>query len=42
MNNFYIYFWFYKNTDEVFYIGKGKGNRFLERKAHRNEYFKNI
>lgn len=42
MNNFYVYFWYYKNTDEVFYIGKGKGNRFLERKIHRNEYFKNI
>lgn len=42
MDNFYVYFWFYKNTNEVFYIGKGKGNRFLERKAHRNEYFKNI
>ena len=42
MNDFYVYFWFYKDTDEVFYIGKGKGDRFLERKAHRNEYFKNI
>lgn len=42
MNEFYVYFWFYKDTDEVFYIGKGKGNRFLERKAHRNNYFKNI
>lgn len=41
-NIYYVYAWFYKETGEIFYIGKGKGNRCFERKAKRNAYFKNI
>lgn len=38
---YYVYAWFYKTTDEVFYVGKGKGERYCSMK-HRNEYFLNI
>lgn len=36
---FYVYKWFNKDTNEVFYIGKGCKNRYKEIKQ-RNEYFK--
>lgn len=39
---YYIYMWYYKNSGEVFYIGKGKNNRYKKLKQSRNEYFKNI
>ena len=39
---YYIYAWYYVDTGEIFYIGKGKGNRYLEKSASRNKYFKNI
>lgn len=39
---FYVYEWYFKDTNEVFYVGKGTGNRYKETKASRNEYFKNI
>ena len=29
-NIFYVYKWFFKSTGEVFHIGKGKENRYLE------------
>lgn len=41
-SEYYVYAWFFKSTNKVFHIGKGKGNRYLERKQSRNQYFKNI
>lgn len=41
-NKFYIYAWFYVNTGEVFYIGKGCNNRWKDTVGHRNNYFKSI
>lgn len=40
--HYYIYAWYYVDTNEIFYIGKGKGNRYLEKSISRNQYFKNI
>ncbi|WP_077210730.1 GIY-YIG nuclease family protein [Bacillus dakarensis] len=28
--DFYVYEWFIKNTSEIFYVGKGRGNRYKE------------
>lgn len=42
MNEFYVYKWFYKDSGVIFYIGKGKNNRYKNKSTHRNEYFKNI
>ncbi|MGE7128961.1 GIY-YIG nuclease family protein [Lysinibacillus xylanilyticus] len=28
--DFYVYEWFIKETGEIFYVGKGRGNRFIE------------
>ena len=39
-NDFYVYEWFNIDTSEVFYVGKGKGNRYKD-KISRNQYFKN-
>lgn len=39
---FYVYRWYYIDTNETFHIGKGKGNRYKQKSNHRNEYFKNI
>lgn len=41
MKKFYVYKYFFKSSGEVFYISKGTGLRYLEKKK-RNEYFKNI
>lgn len=41
-HNRYVYAWYYVNTGEIFYIGKGSNNRYKELKAHRNQFFKNI
>ena len=41
-NIFYVYEWYFKSTGEVFHVGKGKGNRYLERKRSRNKYFLSI
>lgn len=38
MNNFYVYEWFIVDTDHIFHVGKGQGNRYLELKG-RNKYF---
>lgn len=38
---FYVYEWYFKDTNEVFYVGKGKGKRFLTMQG-RNNYFLNI
>lgn len=42
MNNFYVYAWFFKSNQHIFYIGKGTKNRYKEIKNSRNSYFKNI
>lgn len=39
---FYVYRWYYINTNETFHIGKGKGQRYKEKKQSRNQFFKNI
>lgn len=41
MNRFYVYEWYIIDTDEVFYVGKGTGNR-CNITYNRNEYFKNV
>lgn len=41
-NIFYVYAWYFKDTDEIFYIGKGKGERYLVTDKSRNDYFKSI
>lgn len=38
LRKYYIYEWFIKETDEVFYVGKGSGQRYKARKRE-NEYF---
>lgn len=38
INNFYVYEWYNLDTNEVFYVGKGKGKRYLD-KQHRNQKF---
>lgn len=40
--HYYIYAWYYKDTNEIFYIGKGSKNRYLDVVNSRNSYFKNI
>ena len=30
MNEYYVYEWFIVDTNEVFYVGKGKGNRYKD------------
>lgn len=35
-NDFYVYEWFVKETGEIFYVGKGCGNRYKE--YHEREY----
>lgn len=37
-NKFYVYEWYNKNTNHVFYVGKGCGKRYKEVK-HRNQKF---
>jgi hypothetical protein len=41
MSSFYVYEWFIVDTLEVFYVGKGTGNRRFET-HNRNIYFKNV
>lgn len=40
-NPFYVYEWYIVETGEIFYVGKGSGNRVTSLKD-RNNYFKNI
>lgn len=40
MNHFYVYLHKRKDTDEVFYVGKGSGNR--AKNTKRNRYWKRI
>ena len=39
-NDFYVYEWYNEDTGEIFYVGKGRGNRYKNIK-NRNEYFIN-
>jgi hypothetical protein len=39
-NIYYVYEWYFIDTDNVFYVGKGKGRRYREQKD-RNDKFKN-
>lgn len=41
MNNFYIYAHYTKDNNELFYIGKGKGDRAYSKKG-RNKYWKSV
>ena len=38
---YYVYRWFFKSTNETFYIGKGIYNRYKSLR-HRNQYFMNV
>lgn len=41
MQKYYVYIWFLVDTKEVFYVGKGSGNRVTSMKD-RNKHFRNI
>lgn len=41
-NQYYVYMFWRADKQEIFYIGKGKGNRRLDRVSNRNDYFKRI
>ena len=41
MNNFYVYVWIRKDIDKVFYVGKGKNNRYKDLSS-RNKWFLNV
>lgn len=34
--------WYFKDSGEVFHVGKGTGDRYKQKKQRRNEYFQNI
>ena len=36
--DYYVYIWFIKDTNEVFYVGKGKGKRY-QQTSNRNKFF---
>ena len=38
---YYVYAWYTKDTNEIFYIGKGTGNRYITRKRE-NKFFTNV
>ncbi len=39
---YYVYIWYFKDTNVVFILAKANGKRYLDRKSRRNQYFKNI
>lgn len=39
--DYYVYIWYIKNTNEVFYVGKGKGSRYKET-VNRNKFFRDM
>jgi hypothetical protein len=41
MNDFYVYFHYTKDTDRLFYIGKGRGKRYIQ-KTDRNNWWRNV
>ena len=42
MNEYYVYEWIRLDTNEPFYVGKGKGNRCYKTNRKHNPYFNNI
>ena len=42
MNNYYVYEWIRLDTNEPFYVGKGKDDRWKELTRGKNEHFNNI
>ena len=42
MNNFYVYIYWRLDTNEPFYIGKGKDNRWRKLEGRQNEHFINV
>lgn len=38
---YYVYIWYIVETNEVFYVGKGKGKRYKDT-SHRNKFFKDM
>lgn len=39
---YYVYEWIRLDTNETFYVGKGKGDRAYDLKNNRNKYFKDV
>lgn len=39
-NNFYVYEWFIIDTNHIFHVGKGQGNRYLELKGRNKSEYK--
>lgn len=42
MNEYYVYEWIRLDTNEPFYVGKGKGKRWRKLRRDGNDYFNNI
>ena len=40
--NFYVYAYYIKSSNHIFYIGKGTKNRYRDKKNHRNQFFLNV
>ena len=38
---YYVYIWYIVDTNEVFYVGKGKGKRYKDT-SHRNKFFRDM
>lgn len=39
---YYIYKWYFKDTGKVFYVGKGKGRRYKEKKDRNDKFIKYV
>lgn len=39
---YYVYAWYFKDSGEIFHIGKGKNDRYKDTKHHRNQFFLNV
>ena len=42
VDEYYVYAYYLKSTNEIFHIGKGKKDRYKDTINHRNDFFKNI
>lgn len=40
--DFYVYEWYNTDTNEVFYVGKGCGNRYKEQKKRNKSFFEYV